>query len=237
MSGKTQPRWQLDNAGLTLVEILVSMAIFAIMLFPMLTGFNSLLKQNKTAKLTQAETDYAARVMEEFKQNSDVITASGSGATQLGYNYSESGDTLVYTKNNITIGQDFETTPSDLFNLSSNAVRKLDTNGNEYRVVVSLDASAYETSNSTAGGDIYDYKDPNASLDYNLDNIDERFSVLIRDTGLNYDTRATTDLVDKAAKVLKETDSKRYNMWLNGVVNVFMNAKYAKNTYIKVDRN
>lgn len=237
----------LNNKGLTLVEVMVSVTIFAIMIVPIVTQMNTLLKQNYTAKLSQAETDYAARVMEQFKElNSDTVDVlkdddgnillnGGMGKTKAGYSVDVSDeDAYIYSMEDIKLEQDIDAN-------ATSVVR----NGTTYTVEVKLDSAAYETSKgtnapgnsseaSTEVGDVdYSYKDPNSTDYYNLENIDDRFCVMVRENSGNYDARAAEDLIDKIALKLKTENEKRYNLWLNGV-DILKKDTYNKNTYVKV---
>ncbi len=228
---------RLDDRGLTLVEVMISVTIFALMVYPIVTQLNSLLKQNYVAKLSQGETDFATRTMEQFKDKdsdvSDIYTDSSgmpvSGTNSAGYYVEPSLDLKQYrfTKNNIKIEEDLDSSATTL------AKR-----GTTYRVEVVLDSSAYDDTDGTNKDDSddggkYQYKNPNDATSYNLENVDDRFAILIKENSGNYDSRASSDLVDKIAARLKATNIRRYNQWLNGV-DVLKGDTYKKNTYIKV---
>lgn len=231
-----------NNKGLTLIEVMVSVTIFAIMIYPIITQLNSLLKQNYTAKLSQAETDYATRVMEQFKQSNsdaseiilddegDIVLTNGKASTKAGYTVNVSNpDAYVYSMDGVKIEKDID-------DKETSVVR----NGMTYSVEVKLDSSAYETTkgdNAPATGsteeDSYTYKNPNDTLYYNLENLDDRFCIMVRETSGNYDNRAMDDLVDKIALVLKKERPDRYNQWINGA-DTLSGVVYNKNTYVKV---
>lgn len=238
---------KLNNRGLTLIEVMVSVTIFAIMIVPIITQLNTLLKENYTAKLSQAETDYATRVMEQFKElNSDtvdvqrdadtgeIILNNGYASTKAGYSVDISDkNAYVYTMQGIKIEKDIDASETTV-------VR----NGTTYSVEVKLDSDAYKTTKgdnapnpsgaSTQAGDVdYTYKNPNDTDYYNLENIDDRFAVMVRENSGNYDARAAEDLVDKIAVKLKADDPSRYNLWINGV-DILKKDTYNKNTYVKV---
>lgn len=232
-------RKQLNNKGLTLVEVMVSVTMFAIMIYPILTQMNSLLKQNYTSKLNQAETDFASRVMEEFKDPDSGATElpPSSSVTKAGYsvkraNLTDPNAPLIYYKNNIVLEKDIDT--------SDPSIKTIQRNGEKYRVEVTLDGSAYDTTNGTnavgssGDEDKFTYKNPNDVKNFELENIDDRFSVMIKETSGNYDSRAATDLLDKIAAKLKVENPGRYNQWINGV-DFLKSDTYSKNTYIKVD--
>jgi prepilin-type N-terminal cleavage/methylation domain-containing protein len=231
---------QLNNKGLTLVEVMISITIFSIMIVPIITQMNTLLKSNSRAKVSQAETDYATRVMEQFKEgdssvvdlltdeDGDPLEDSGTsyGATQAGYyvDKSQSDDgKYIYYLDNVKLEKDLDS--------SETSVTTGDTT---YSVEVELDASAYDESNVTvASADGISYTDPNSTDYYNLQNLDDRYCVMVRDTNANYDTKAEEDIVDKIAAQLKEEFPSRYNQWLNGA-NVLNGITYSKKTYVKI---
>lgn len=232
-------RKQLNNKGLTLVEVMVSVTMFAIMIYPILTQMNSLLKQNYTSKLNQAETDFASRVMEEFKDTDSGATdlPKGSSVTKAGYSVKSADPTdpdapLIYYKNNVILEKDID--------VSDPSIKTMQRGGDKYRIEVSLDGSAYDVSSGTnaagspADEDKFTYKNPNDIKDFELENIDDRFAVLIKETSGNYDSRAATDLLDKIAAKLKVENPGRYNQWINGV-DILLTDTYSKNTYIKMD--
>ena len=180
-------RKQLNNKGLTLVEVMVSVTMFAIMIYPILTQMNSLLKQNYTSKLNQAETDFASRVMEEFKDPESGATdlPKSSSVTKAGYSVKRADLTdpnspLIYYKNNIVLEKDIDT--------SDQSIRTMQKNGETYRVEVTLDGTAYDTTNGTnAAGtsgdeDKFTYKNPNDVKNFELENIDDRFAVMLINT-------------------------------------------------------
>lgn len=232
-------RKQLNNKGLTLVEVMVSVTMFAIMIYPILTQMNSLIKQNYTSKLNQAETDFASRVMEEFKDAESGATdlPNGSTVTKAGYSVKKSNpidpnSPLIYFKNNIVLEKDIDT--------SDPSIKTMVKDGETYRVEVSLDGSAYDTTNGSNGAttpgdeDKFTYKNPNDTKNFELENIDDRFCVMIKETSGNYDSRAANDLLDKIAAKLKVENPTRYEQWINGV-DYLKSDTYSKNTYIKVD--
>lgn len=232
---------RLNDKGLTLVEVMISITVFSILMAPIVIQLNTLLKSNQKLKLSQAETDYATRVMEQFK-NSDkdtiefnkdadgnvIYNAAGLATTKAGYSVDDSdSDNYIYTMDNVKIEQDLDSAETTVINKDTH-----------YKVKVSLNSGTYATTSGNNGaGSIakYKYKDPNDVTYYNLDNIDSRFAVIINDKSCNYDARASEDLVDKIALLFKKTKPDRYNQWINGV-DIFKRDSYCKNTYIKMSK-
>ena len=219
---------KLNNKGLTLTEVMVSVLIFAILIVPIVTQLSSLLKQNYTVKVNQAETDYATRVMEQFKEldadavkvpvDNDGNEVSGAKNT-AGYTVDISNPKMyVYSMNGVQLEKD----------LDANAT-SVSRNGVTYDVKVSLDSSAYAAVSGNASG----YKDPNDTIDYKLANIDASNSVLLKEIISNYDSRAEIELLDKYLDKLKDEDIDKYNSYMSGA-DVLQNLAYAKNIYVKV---
>ena len=223
---------KLNNKGLTLTEVMVSVLIFAILIVPIVTQLSSLLKQNYTVKVNQAETDYATRVMEQFKEldadaveipldnnGNEIVESDGTIKTKAGYTVDKSNAKMyVYSMNGVQLEKDLD--------VNATSVSK---NGVTYDVKVSLDSAAYDTSS----GDTPVYKNPNDTIDYKLANIDDSNSVMIKEIISNYDSRAEIELLDKYLEQLKQKDINKYNRYMNGA-DVLQNLAYAKNIYVKV---
>ena len=224
---------KLNNKGLTLTEVMVSVLIFAILAVPILTQLNSLLKQNYIVKVDQAETDYATRVMEQFKEldgdavaipvdsDGNEIKTDGKFITKAGYEVDKSNaDMYVYSMNGVELEKDLDA--------SATSVSR---NGVTYNVKVSLDSSAYDTSTGNAPV----YKNPNDTIDYKLANIDESNAVLVKEIISNYDSRAEIELLNKYLEQLKIDDIDKYNRYMNGA-DVLQSLAYAKNIYVKMKK-
>lgn len=237
LNGARGPR-SLDNQGLTLIEVIVSVAIFSIVAFPLITQLNTLMRGNYTAKVSQAETDLATRVMEQFKQADPniILSSDGTGAANQWEGYTVGTDMVTgsskYEKKDIVIGKDIDTGVSG--DTGYSPVRS----NTKYNVEVLLDADKYSSGNGTlitdnSGKVLYD--DINDTKYYNLDNIDNNFSVILNADSSNYDTTATQDLTDKLAEQLKDNNPVRYNQWRRGV-NILGSIRYNKYLYITVNR-
>ena len=170
---------KLNNKGLTLVEVMISVTIFAIVAAPIVKQMNTLLKTNYSAKVSQAETDYATRVMEQFKEdNSDAVTlpvdSDGDptgNITLAGYTKTvDPGNESIatYTMDGVRLEKDIDS--------SETSVTRL---GTTYKVEVTLDPTEYDTSsgNNIAGNE---YKNPNDTSYYALENLDDEFAILIK---------------------------------------------------------
>ena len=222
---------KLNNRGLTLTEVMVSVTIFAILIAPIVTQLNSLMKQNYKVKVSQAETDYASRIMEQFKAASEEdlqqqTDDEGNPLNNLANNGFELDNTSypnvsIYSMSGVQLEKDLDA--------SATSVNR---NGTTYKVEVSLDSAAYAASSGTNAAE---YKDPNDTVNYNLANVDENTSVLIKEAVANYDSRAASDLLDKYLEKLKAEDPGKYNRYLSGADNL-LGLAYGKNTHIKVKK-
>lgn len=224
---------KLNNKGLSFIEVLVSITIFSIMVVPIVLQLSTLLKSNKKARLNQAETDYASRVMEQFKQTDSAslkpkTDANGnimSGVScDAGYMVNKDNNTGV-----VTYEMDGINPTKDMYTEGTQRIE----NGVTYSVIVSKDAKSYSTASSTNSN----YHDLNAGKEYDLKNIDTRYAVLIQDVAGNYDQKANDDLFDMIGAKLKNDPSgeARYNQWLAGAPNL-SRVKYKKNTYVKITK-
>ena len=223
---------KLNNKGLTLVEVMISVTIFAIVAAPIVKQMNTLLKTNYSAKVSQAETDYATRVMEQFKEdNSDAVTLPVDSDGDPTGNITLAGYTKTVDPGNESIAtytMDGVRLEKDIDSSETSVTRQ----GTTYKVEVTLDPTEYDTSsgNTIAGKE---YKNPNDTSYYAMENLDDEFAILVKENSANYDDRASDDLVDLLAADLKKRDAERYNLWLGGS-DIFSAVTYTKNTTVKV---
>ena len=84
------------NKGVSMVEILISIAIFAILMVPIVQGIISSLKQSTEAKTLQYRNEFAENVVEYVKQDSLINIMDGSYFTSIG-SYTDSGAPITAT--------------------------------------------------------------------------------------------------------------------------------------------
>ena len=156
-------RRKLNDAGLSLVEVLVSMAIIALVLLPLLASLTSVNNNNQDLKSIQRGTTLAQNVVEFVKENEfDDIKKEYSFGTPLdGYsfdeayesktdNYSAKLETLCYTdpRYGITSGCYKDGSGSVRYWNNTNGYYSFVINGvkdgkDSYDVVTTLNAAPY----------------------------------------------------------------------------------------------
>ena len=89
---------RLNNSGMSLVEVIVAMTIFAVVTVPVLHALTTSAVYNQKARRRQNVTALAESVMENFKGYSidslenDVFQGGIAGAEMLGLEISDDGD-------------------------------------------------------------------------------------------------------------------------------------------------
>ena len=188
------------NAGLTIVEILISITIFSILMIPIVSSIVSSLKMSTNAKETQYRNDYAENLMESVKSlamdeldNSVYFENSGTLPGSFDYNYAPGG------KKEITLA-DSTTKEIEFGKYTITGQTKLGTKQETYSYRIELDNSYYAEKNANDST----YVDPNNLALGVVEDIDYTKVALIDGTILNYDTTATNALRTKKLQALKE---------------------------------
>lgn len=86
------------NIGVSMVEILISIAIFAILMVPIVSGIISSLNSTTDAKTLQYRNEFAENLMEYVKQDSLVNILEGSYFSNVG-SYTDGGSSVTATAN------------------------------------------------------------------------------------------------------------------------------------------
>lgn len=85
-----------NNKGFSMVEIIISVAIFAVLMIPIVSGIISSMKNTTTAKTLQYRNEFAENVMEYVKEESLVNILSGTYLKSVGsYSTSTSCDLFI----------------------------------------------------------------------------------------------------------------------------------------------
>lgn len=115
------------RAGFTLVELLVSIAIFAIIMIAAGSSFSYMIKGRKSASLVQQGTENARNALEEMAKNlrmSTIYSCNNNLADDCSgvvtpitsieiYNYSQ-GECIQYVFNSVTFSMGYKTTSAVL---------------------------------------------------------------------------------------------------------------------------
>lgn len=188
------------NTGLTIVEILISITIFAILMIPIVSSIISSLKMSTTAKETQYRNDYAEILMESVKSlgmnelsDSSYFENSGTLPGSFTYTYAPGG------KKNVTLA-DGTTKEIEFGKYTITGQTKIGIKKETYSYQIELDNSYYAEKNANDST----YVDPNNLALGVVEDIDHTKVALIDGTILNYDTTATNALRTKKLQALKE---------------------------------
>ena len=82
------------NIGVSMVEILISIAIFAILMVPIVSGIVSSLKSSTESKTLQYRNEFAENIMEYVKQDSLINILEGEYFSSVG-SYTDGGDSVT----------------------------------------------------------------------------------------------------------------------------------------------
>lgn len=155
---KTKTRLKLNNKGLSLVEVLVCVAILAIIFVPLMNTFMTSSRLNKKANDTQTATAFVQKIAEEFKTKtleemdaSAVYSLIRDESVYLGLTpeqqskYEEAAFTvLTYTKDSYEYHGTYYDVKVVLdplaYSVTSTQIDAKDANTFEYPVITNIDA-------------------------------------------------------------------------------------------------
>lgn len=205
------------NAGFSMVEILIALAIFAILMVPIVSGIISSLKMTTNAKELQYRNEFAENLMEHIKSvpieditnpnyyydniGTTNTTFSALGPSSSFYPADVNGDGVVAPD---------ETLKRTKYTLKGQTV--IGTENKTYNYRVEIDNNYYVQKKVTDN----DFLDPNNLALGIVEDIDYNKVALIDGTIHNYDVTAATSLKTKKLQVLKETDEERYRQQMEG---------------------
>ncbi|MDE5864023.1 MAG: prepilin-type N-terminal cleavage/methylation domain-containing protein [Lachnospiraceae bacterium] len=197
------------NAGFSMVEILISLAIFAMLMVPIVSGIISSLHMTTSSKELQYRNDFAENLIEHIKAvpineitKEDYYYANGTSAGTL---------TTAFTENTVNATWD-PTKEFSIKNCTLTGKTELGTKHTPYNYLVQISNNYYA---SKAADDV-DFTDPNNLALGIVEDIDYTKVALIDGTILNYDKTAVTSFRTKKLQVLKEIDEERYNQQIQG---------------------
>jgi len=230
------------NKGFSIVEILISVTIFAILMIPIVSGIVSSLKNSTSAKDLQYRNDFAENMMEYVKQDSleNIITGKyfdsigvyntgKKGAFYVedmtkGYDANLKGIASVLGSSNVssTKSEQYFTDPStgaetyypyEKYDFSGTV--KLGTKHTPYvyNIEVSNEYYAQKQKVTTeAGGK---YVNPNNLALGVVEDIDYTKIALINGTIANYDSAVTEAYLTRKAEALKKYAPGQYQVFMN----------------------
>ena len=202
------------NTGFSMVEILISVAIFAILMIPIVSGIVSSLKMSTGAKELQYRNEFAENMMEHIKsvpieemQKEDYYVANGVTSYTTEEKSSE-----------VEADWDSDGNPDETLNQKKYTMKgkvKLGTQKTEYYYQVDVDNQYYVDKRVNDAAFI----DPNNLALGVVEDIDYTKVALIDGTILNYDLAASTALKSRKLLNMKEMDETGYWQQMEGTGN------------------
>lgn len=216
------------NTGFSMVEILISLAIFVLLMMPIVSGIISSLKTSTASKEVQYRNEFAENLMEHIKsvpiddiQDEEYYIKQGTVAGTFNatppviYDYTVPGSGEVIHRRSLTF-----TGKTQIGTQKTTYAYRVEVD-NGYYVDKKLNDANFLDPNNLALGIVED-------IDYNK-------VALIDGTILNYDTAAAKSFKTKKLQVLKETDETGYRQQIEGTgVDLFAGDTASRLTTIEV---
>lgn len=223
------------NSGFSMVEIIISVAIFAILITPIVGALISSTKQTSSGKELQYRNEFAQNLLEYVKEDSmDNIKTmdyfNGVGSYDVTYD-EDTSKYLSYKAVDPTTGS----TVKKKANYQTYTVKgsvNLGPEHTKYSYVMEIGNKYYakkQASDST-------YVNPNNLALGVVEDIDYTKVALINGTIANYDTAVTSAFMTRKLQVIKEMDSSTFEQFINQLEasNPFRNDRVQRQIIIKV---
>lgn len=216
------------NTGFSMVEILISLAIFVLLMMPIVSGIISSLKASTASKEVQYRNEFAENLMEHIKsvpiddiQDEEYYVKHGTTTGTF------TAETPVITNHPVTGST--EVVKQTEFAITGKT--QIGTQKTSYAYRVEVDNGYYVDKKVN---DI-NFLDPNNLALGVVEDIDYNKVALIDGTILNYDTAAAKSFKTKKLQVLKETDETGYRQQIEGTgVDLFAGDTASRLTTIEV---
>lgn len=187
------------NKGVSLVEVLIALAIFSVMMIPIVNALITGMKTTTTGKEVQNRNEYAQNLMESMKEMPiDVLNSSDEsyfkkmGATGVSITHTE--DTTTYVKNNA----DGTTTPCPYDVYTIKGTTYLGVERTEYSYLIEMSSAPYAEAQALGS------MNPNNVTSGVVEDLDQSKVALISAALANYDTPARDALLTKKMSKLRE---------------------------------
>lgn len=191
------------NKGVSLVEVIIALAIFMIMMAPLVSSLITSMKTTTTGKELQYRNEYAQNLIESVKEVSiDVLNGGDTtyfekmGST--GVSITHATDNTTYSKTNA----DGTTTqcPYDTYQIMGKTY--LGVERTEYTYLVEMSSEAYAEAQALGS------MNPNNLTSGVVEDLDKSQVALISATLANYDTPAYDALLTKKLSELRKRQEK-----------------------------
>jgi len=186
-----------NNQGFSLIELLVSIVVLAIIAVPLMNNFFNAMKMNREAEAIQKRSNLAANIMEGLKSlnmeetlkqfNSSSVAAPFSIIEGIDVNgNSIAADDVMRLQLNTGVYSEYpvstEEEKKDTYYFGINGVKE---DGKDYDVLITMDALPYKDMVSSGGSLMNDYPMPD------IINLDEKTNgMLFSDIWINENTGA-----------------------------------------------
>lgn len=224
------------NTGFSMVEILISVTIFALLMIPIVSGIMSSLKMSTSSKELQYRNEFAERMMEHIKaisvdemQNMAYFLENGADSASLAVttettelSWDLDGDGVAETREELTASK-----------YTIKGKTTIGTQKTSYNYLIEVDNRYYVEKRQ----DNVDFIDPNNLSLGIVEDIDYRKVALIDGTILNYDAAANNAFMSKKLLALKEEDETRYQQEIQGsssTSSIFINDNGYRLTRIEI---
>lgn len=181
------------NKGMSMPEVLVALAVFMIMLIPLVSSLITGIRTTTTAKETQSRNEYASNLMEVVKEMpiSALDSKTTSYFTQMGV------DDAVEIKDKVVENTDPGNNQYDVYTIKGSTKIGVEQSTYQYLIQVSNKAYTEAKENGTLTSN------PNEATSGLVQNLDQTKEALLSAPLSNYDNIAYSTLLMKKMKKLQ----------------------------------
>lgn len=222
-----------NNKGFSMVEIVITIAIFAVLMVPIVSAIISSMRNTTKAKELQYRNEYAENVMEYVKEDSIESIMNGEYLVSNG-SYSVTTTEFSGTEEAASTEADGTKKTYEWNAYKVEGKVKLGTRHTEYSYALEITNEDY--CKQFAQGT---FIDPNNATFGVVEDLDYTKVALIDGTYANFDQTAEADLLNDKINILKEGDIDAYNQYLQQMVadsNAFSTDRGTRYTIISVQQ-
>ncbi len=221
---------KVHNRGVSFIELVIAVAIFGIMMCPIISTLIQTMKTSDKAKTAQTKYEFAENLMEKVKSTDSSFydvkkVKNNTYLTQI-----TDGDINVTSKDSGTVDKNGLQYDYDNYVISGKAKTSKKDGDYYYAVRVSNQIYAEKESNSS-------YANPNNVLLPSISSFDSSDLAIINGTIGNYDLTVTNAFMSKKLDVLKLGDKTRWEQYTKQQADIvaFPNDKVVRGLFIKVE--
>ena len=214
-----------SNIGVTMVEVLIALAIFLILLMPLVSALMTGMRSTSTAKETQERNEYARNLMEHVKEMPSNVLLDKDEVVDYFTNLGATGVTCdVFSGSHAGTGNKFE-------RYEIRGTSKFGIKDDEYSYVIEVSNQDYADVSLLPAG----YINPNSLKNGVVEDFDRMDIALISAPFANYDYPAFDSLITKKLDEYRKRQEKN-NVEFNpeAAMNEFKGDKGKRNIEIQV---